>query len=890
MSGRSSIPFRSTCRCGELFGAWITGAKLVIVSHLTSRSPEEFCEFIRSRAVTVLSQTPSAFRELLTRGRLVHSQTHPLALRSVVLAGEPLELSMLQSWFEAFGSSCPRVVNMYGITETTVHSTYRHITRADITDNLGSPIGRALPSVQTTVFDTNMRVLAKGLRGEIYVGGAGVSRGFFGQPALTAQRFVPNPVSQQLGDRLYRSGDRAMRSEAGELRYLGRLDHLIKLRGFRIDPNEIERALREHPFCLTAVAMLRFLDEGDERLVAVAQRAAGGHLTPEVALMHLRERLPSHMVPSVVLVVDSLPRTANGKIDRKEILALVESAGHARTTVEAAEMTPTEEVIRSIWVKTLGVESIGKNTNFFEVGGHSLVATKVIISIREAFGVDLPMRQIFVHPTVADLAAQVDLEQGQERDHEISVIKAPAGTELAPSLSQRGLWYFHQLDPEDPLYNIPAAMRFRGPLQVSVLEHCLAELGERHAVLRSEYPSRDGQPVMRVRAQLAFAIQTIDLAGLEHESRLQFVEDFGHEEIHRPFDLTVAPLWRSSLLRLGDADHVFFLTVHHMLADWWSLSILEQELIALYEALSRGKSSPFLDLQWDLADYVYWQQRRLEQGALARQLSYWKERLSRIPAAIDLPFDHDCPAWPRHQGRSVSRRLSPEDSVGLEKFCLETKVTEFMTTLAVFQLLLHRYAGQDVIVVGTPLTNRNRSEFSQILGFLTNTVAIAADFHLNPTFSELLVQVRESVLDAQENQDLPFEQIVDGLQPERVPGRHPIFQVMLVLQPRPTENFRLRDLEVAHVSLDQQVAHFDLAAMIDHRPGDISIRFQYDVDLFDEPTITSMLDHYEALIRSALNDPNKRVTEFPLAASDADAAAGNADDRLDGDAMFGFEK
>ncbi|HEX2568813.1 MAG TPA: non-ribosomal peptide synthase/polyketide synthase, partial [Polyangia bacterium] len=849
----------------ELWGALAYGGKLVVVPFDVSRSPAAFHALLVAEQVTVLNQTPSAFRQLVAAD-MEAGEGARLALRHVVFGGEAIDLTSVRAWMERHGDERPRLVNMYGITETTVHVTHRVLRREDAA-RATSPVGRALPDWAVYLLGPSQELVPVGVPGEIYVGGAGVTRGYFGRPELTAERFVPDPFSEVPGARLYRSGDLGRWREGGELEYLGRADLQVKIRGFRIELGEIEAVLASHPAVRQAAVIAREDRPGDQRLVAylVAREAA----VPAGELRELlKRRLPEYMVPADFMFLGELPLTSNGKLDRRALPA-PDATSPAGTYV--APRTPTEEQVAGIWADVLKRSPVGVEDNFFELGGHSLLATQVLSRIGRAFQIDLPVRALFEAPTVDGLAQRIEaLRQAAQPSSSLvpaSRTGSPEGG-LPLSFAQQRLWFLDQLEPGNPFYNIPAAVRLTGRLDVTALGRCLTELVRRHEALRTRFISLDGEPVQLVGPGFDLALAPVDLTTLPGEVREARARELVREEALRPFDLSRGPLLRAALLRLGAEEHVLLVTLHHIVSDGWSTTVLVRELAALYRAFSQGKPSPLPELPIQYADFAAWQRQWLRGEVLERQLGYWKQQLGGELPVLELPTDYAGPGTrppvQTYRGAHHIFTLPAELSRGLEALSQQHGATLFMTLLGAFDALLHRYTGQTDIVVGTPIAGRTYSELENLIGFFVNTLALRTNLRGDPSFRELLGRVREVALGAYAHQDLPFEKLVEALVVERDLSRSPVFQVMLVLQNLSMPALELGELVLAPFEGEGGIAKFDLLLYVQATPAGLRCVLEYNTDLFWAATIERMAGHFQTLLAGIVARPEQRLSELPL--------------------------
>ncbi len=833
----------------EIWGALLYGGRLVVVPWETSRSPEAFYDLLVREGVTVLSQTPSAFRQL-DRAEEARGAAPELALRLVVFGGEALEPRTLRGWMERHGEEEPRLVNMYGITETTVHVTCRPIGRAEVEAGEGSPVGVPIPDLGVRVLDRWGDPVPAGVPGELYVGGAGVARGYLGRPELTAERFVPDPFGAEAGARLYRTGDRVRWSAAGGMEYLGRLDEQVKIRGFRIEPGEIEAVLGRHPAVREALVAVREDVPGDRRLVAYV--VSEEEPTSAELRAYLQERLPEHMVPSALVVLERLPLTAHGKTDRRALPAPEQETAAAYT----APRTPTEEVLAGIWSDVLGVERVGSGDEFFELGGHSLLATRVASRVRRAFGVELPLRALFEAPTVAALAARIDALRAGGEDVQAPPL-APVerdGSPLPLSFAQRRLWLVDRLEPGSAAYNIPVALRLRGRFGPALLERSLTEVVRRHETLRTVFQEVDGEPVQVLLDAAPVAVPVADLRGLPSESREAEARRLAREEAARPFDLAAGPLLRVTAVRLAEAEWAVLFTMHHVVSDGWSMDVLIREVSALHA----GEPLPALPVQY--ADYAVWQRAWLTGEVLESRLDFWRDELRSSPPVLELPTDRPRPQVQDARGGSVGVRLAPDVSRELRALSRREGATVFMTLLAAWQLLLSRYAGQEDVVVGTPVAGRTRLETEPLIGFFVNTLVLRTRLPGQVSFRELLGRVRETTLGAYQHQEVPFERLVEELAPQRSLAHTPLFQAMFVLQNDERGELRMGDLEVEPLAGGGgEVAKFDLTLALAEDGQGFAGALSYRAQLWERATLERMAGHFARLVAALVADPARPV-------------------------------
>jgi amino acid adenylation domain-containing protein len=870
----------------EIWGALLYGGRLVVVPFELSRSPEEFYALLEAERVTVLSQTPSAFRQLMRADEEAaeRGKTRELALRSVVFAGEALDPAMLRGWVDRRGDDRPVLVNMYGITETTVHVTYRVIREADVRGGSSSPIGVPLPDLSVRLLDRNGQVVPVDMVGEMYVGGGGVARGYLGRPELTAERFVRDPFSADPAARLYRSGDLARRRADGSLEFLGRADDQVKVRGFRIEPREIESVLLHHPAVRETVVLTH--GEGEAKRL-VAWIVAAGEVAAAELRAHLLAHLPGHMVPSAFVRLNALPLTRNGKVDRR---ALPEpDSGDLAGTHLMAPRTPTEEVLATLWAQLLGAGRVGATDDFFTLGGHSLLATRLASRVRSDLRVELPIRAVFEHSTLGALAAEVDrLRRGAPGVEPPPIVPVPReGGDLPLSLAQERLWFVDRMEPGSATYHMPLFVRLEGDLDPDALRRALDELVRRHESLRTSFPLVDGAPVQRVAPPAPAELVFYDLGDLRDDEREDEAARLVREQARLPFWLETGPLFRADLVKLGERDHLLLATLHHAIADGWSLDVLWHEMAALYGSFSRGKASPLPEPRIQYGDFSVWQRAWLLGEVLERQVAFWRRTLEGAPPLLALPADRPRPAVQTHTGALESAFLPREVADAVLALARQEGATLFMVLLAALDLVLSRHSGQEDMVVGTPIAGRTRVETDRVVGLFLNSLALRVSLAGDPAFRELLRRVRETTLDAYAHQDAPFEAVLEEIQPERAQDRTPVFQVMLNLAnfagagagevtaaaSAPSGFAGLRVRGVDRGSANVLGAKFDLTLYVGERPEGIGLQLVYNSDLFDAGRMAALLAQLVAVLKQALEDPGRRVSRFVLADGRAPSGA-----------------
>ncbi|HEU4408791.1 MAG TPA: amino acid adenylation domain-containing protein [Polyangiaceae bacterium] len=834
----------------QLLTALLCGGRVHIVPDAVAKDPRRLLEEAEAQGVTVLELVPSLLTEAVA-----DADAPPLTrLRWMLPTGEALTPELCRRWFERY----PHVplMNAYGPAECADDVALHPITSPPAPGLTHVPIGRPVPDVRLYVI-VGDDLAPVGVTGELWVGGVGVGRGYLNDPARTAEAFVPDPFGDTPGARLYRTGDLARRLPDGTLECLGRRDHQVKVRGYRIELSEIEACLARHPRVREAAVLAREGGPGGKRLVAYVVGTAGAPPSPEELRDFLRDTLPEYMVPSSFVALEALPLTPNGKVDRKALPAPAVPAAADR----GAPRTATEDLLAGVWAEVLGLKQVGIRQNFFELGGHSLLATQVVSRVRRALGVELPLRALFDHPTVAELSRDIDRRRGDAAPADLPpLVPVPRGQALTLSFAQQRLWFLAQLEPESPEYNVTLPVRITGELSLPLLEKSLVALSRRHETLRTTYAAVDGRPAQVIDPDGTPGFEAIDLSGLPAAEREAAARREAAAFAERPFDLARGPVFRALALSLDARDHMVVLSMHHIATDGWSMNVLVAELGELYAAARDGRQPSLPPLPVQYADYAAWQRGWLEGPAREAQLAYWRSRLSGHPAALDLRPDRQRLAAGGYRGARHETRLDPGLTDALRALGRREGATLFMTLLAAFKALLFARSGQTDLLVGTDVAGRVREETEGLIGFFVNLLVLRSDLGGSPTFGELLRQIRETTLGAYAHQDLPFEQVVDALRPAREPGRHPLVQALFVLQNAPAKGIELGGLRFDAVDLDWEVSRFDLGVFAEETDEGLLCSWRYRVDLFEPATIADLAAQFVATLRAVVADPGARVT------------------------------
>ncbi|MCX5046721.1 non-ribosomal peptide synthase/polyketide synthase [Aldersonia sp. NBC_00410] len=842
----------------ELWGPLLTGGRLVVVDYYTSRSPAQFLELVAAEGVTVLNQTPSAFYQFAEADR-AHSEGGDgpvgLALRYVIFGGEALEPRRLAGWFDRRGDRDAVLVNMYGITETTVHVTHRRIGATDTT--AASVVGGPIAGLRVYVLDSRLRPVPVGVAGEVYIAGGQLSRGYLGRGDLNATRFVADPFGS--GGRLYRSGDVARwtvpegRSAgsapaAAELEFVGRADDQVKVRGFRIELGEVEAVVASLPGVGECAVVVREDTPGDARLVAYLVPAAGAVLDIEALRTLAGESLPVYMVPTGFVVLERIPLTVNGKLDRKALPAPVVVQSEFR-----APVTPIEQVVAGVFAEVLGIDRVGADDDFFALGGNSLLATQVVSRLGAALDASIPVRVLFEAPVVERLAVAVASHTGTGR---VALVAGPRPERIPLSMAQTRMWFLNRFNPDSVVDNIPMAIRMSGTLNLDALQAAMFDVLGRHESLRTVYPEIDG-----IGYQLVLSAEQVglDLAPVSVTEAELFGAVAG--VVGRGFDITTEVPVRARLFRVSDNvgdEFVLVFVAYHIATDGFSVAPLARDVMLAYESRTRGEAPSWLPLPVQYADYALWQRAVLgsdddAESLISRQIAYWSSQLAGVPDQLDLPSDRPRPAVASGRGANVEFEIPAQLHAGLVELARAHDATLFMVVHAALAVLLARLSGTDDIAVGTPIAGRGERELDDLIGMFVNTLVLRTGVDGGESVADLLAQTRETDLGAFGHADVPFERLVEILDPARSQARNPLFQVALSFQNLGTTRFELPGLTVAALDAVSDTAKFDLQVTLSEHQADpqggpvgMGAVLTYATDLFDE---VSMVEFGRRLVR-----------------------------------------
>jgi amino acid adenylation domain-containing protein len=833
----------------EIFLPLAYGAQIIVAEPGGEQDPDYLVRLAIEKEVTYSDVVPSLLEVLLT---------HPsirqwTSARVISCGGEALKPELVKSFHAAL--SC-EIWNTYGPTEATVQSTFTPCREGEAR----VPLGRPIANTGLYVLDQYQQPVPVGVAGELYIGGNGVARGYWQRPHLTAAAFVPNPFAEFPGARMYRTGDCVRYRPDGNLEFLGRTDDQVKIRGFRIELAEIEAALREHPEVSQAVVLAMEDGSGNKKLRAFIVPRTGCRPASRELRSQVEDKLPGYMSPASFVLLEKLPLLANGKLDRRRLEKCLAQTGEQESY--EPPRTPVEEILADIWCQLLRTRKIGRQENFFHRGGHSLLAMQLIARIQRAFGLDLPLRSIFQFVTIASLGAYIEKSSGLRSGAPRPPLTRRFQDRAPIGLAQQRLWFLQRLEPESWSYHIPIRVRLIGRLDYRALERALEEIIRRHEALRTlfEMAADAALPLQIVEQPYPFELAVFDYEG--QSDRRQNVEEIIREQVRRRFVLEQGRLLRAALLRTAPEEHTFVLVIHHIVSDGWSIGVLAKELGALYDAFLAGRESPLPQLPVQYADYSIWQREWLTEAVLQEQLGYWKEQLKQSGEILALPT-----AGPRaaagDQCGKVRFGLSEEFHAQAREFSQRQGVTLFMALLAGLNVLLHRYSGQRNIVVGTPIAGRAVPEVEKLIGFFINMLAVRCDLGGNPSAREVLARVRDAALGAYAHQDVPFEKVVEALQPERALGHTPLFQAMLVVEHAADSEWRFQGLEAVPQEIDNGTVKCDLTVFL-RADAALEGHFVFRAGVLDQDTVERMARHFESLLRQIVADPEIRIGDLRL--------------------------
>lgn len=839
----------------EIWGALLNGACLVIVNREILLSPADFAHYLRDQQVSVLVVTTALLNQI--------AQTLPTAfstLRYLLFGGE----SAHPKWVKAIldHEPPPQIVHAYGPTEASVIATTYPV--SDIAEDATLlPIGKPIANTECYVLDEQLQPVPPGVAGELYIGGDGLARGYLNQPELTAEKFIPHPFNDKTGTFLYKTGDRVRYRADGNIEFLGRVDRQIKLRGFRIELEEIEVRLKQNPQVRDALVIVQHLTADDERLVAyliVAEETLTKEQTFTAQLLNsLKDQLPAYMIPAALVLLRAFPKTPNGKIDQE---ALPPPSWEKHDSTEEITFTPTEKILAQLWQQVLKVQRVGIHDNFFVLGGHSLLAIQLKARLHDMLRLDLPLRWLFDYPTLTELAHQIDHAQPGVESSPFQVEKL-ATNRFPLSVNQQSFWLFEQLYPGTPTYHIPFAFKLKGDFDIPLFTQALTEIAHRQPTLRTTFETdAAGNPWQRIQPLSEWPVITRDFRALQNPQEI--TTQHLNEAIQRPFTLHQDKLLRVEIFQFADYEHLLLLVFHHLITDGWSIGLFFNELTTLYQTLQKRLSSPLSPLAQNYTDFCIWQQQWLTSESARIQTTFWRDCLQSPLPVLDVPTDYLRPPLQTYRGSRHLFTIPPPLTQALRQFSQHQKVTLFMTVLAAFNVLLYRYTGQTDLLVGTAVAGRHQVEWEKIMGLFINNVIFRTYPDGQMPFSDYLQQVRQVALTAYQHQELPFQRLMDVLQPDRNLSHRPLFQCFFLLQNFELPEFVLENLEITPLTVTSGTAKFDLTLELYEKAEGLTGWFEYNTTLFKSATIERFAEHLQTLLADSVNTPTKSLSTLHL--------------------------
>jgi len=841
-------PFSFDVSVWEFFWPLSVGAKLVMAKPEGHKDPAYLAETIAREHITTIHFVPSMLQAFLDAADTSQCTT----LRRVICSGEALSVPLHDQFFSQMNCE---LHNLYGPTEAAVDVTHWACTPTPGLTNV--PIGRPITNTQTYVLDDHMNPVPIGVPGELYLGGVQVARGYWGQAALTSERFIEDPFTDTPGARLYKTGDRCRWRVDGAIEFLGRLDTQIKIRGFRIESGEIESTLRQHDGIHHAVVDTKTLG-GEAQLVAYL--VADSEIPATELRTHICATLPDHMAPQAYVYLDALPLTPSGKLDHK---ALPEPQTPESAATYAAPRNDAETTLVELWQTLLQTEPIGINDNFFELGGHSLKAVQLANRVGTQFQLKLPVRTIFESPTIAGLAERIARQSNGANGSLESIPSVDQDASPQLSFAQQRLWFLDQLDTQRAAYNIPAVVHIDGELNVRAMHQAIIRMTDRHETLRTVFIEQDGRPVPHIQPDAEVPFEEIDLQNLEPTERDARIHELITQETNEPFNFQTGPLIRAKVITVHPNEFRLLVTIHHIAADGWSLGVIVRELRAFYAVECERDEKPLPALPIQYRDYAAWQNQRLANGDMDSQVEYWQSQLDDVPV-LELPTDRPRPTITTHAGATHHFTIPTATNDAISRVSNTLDATPFMTLLTAFTTLLSRVSGQTDIAVGSPIAGRTDESLENLIGLFVNTLVLRTDCSGNPRFNDLVRRVRDVTMSAYENQDVPFERLVEILQPDRQLNQNPLFQVMFVLQNAPLPPLELPGLKMTPVYAEGDTAKFDITVVLRESVNGLDAHIEYNTDLFDAETITAFADRYVRILETISTKPDVHLAELPI--------------------------
>ncbi len=846
-------PFSFDASVWEFYAPLLAGATLVLAKPGGHQDPDYLLATIEQYQITVLQVVPSLLRMLLL-SKPLSALKH---LTRLFAGGEALGLDLVETLQQQFDM---QIINLYGPTECTIDATYFICDKAMSYGRI--PLGQPVANLRCYVLDHYEQLAPIGVPGELYIAGAGLARGYYNKPELTSERFITHPLLSQ--ERIYKTGDKVRYLENGLLDYLGRMDFQVKLRGYRIELEEIEARLHRHALVKEAVVIVREDLPGHARLVAYVVVKDETDDVIQLLKAHLQASLPDYMVPAIFMGLDALPVLPNGKVNRQalpvpdaDILALVNEFIEPRN--------PTEVVVAQIWQQILGLEKVGVYDNFFELGGHSLLATQMVAQVRQQLSVEISLRTVFEAPTIDQLAEKIEQLKHQQQGISLPPLQAMPREEFIPlSFAQERLWFLDQLDPGNAIYNISSAVRLIGDLNIAALEQAFAMLVKRHQSLRTRFVKVDGLPRQKIDEQAVIPLVHLDLQAYPETEQQHLMIDRAFSESQKGFDLANDVLVRVSVLSLQPKNQVLLITMHHIISDGWSNGVLVRELAVCYQSVLNQQAVQLPDLDVQYADFALWQRQWLQGEVLEQQLNYWKQQLAGIPERLYFPTDYTRPEIQTFHGAHQSFHYPKELLDQLYQLSRQQGCTLFMTLLTAYAVLLAYYSRQQDVCIGSPIAGRHQSGTENIIGFFVNALIFRIRLADNPSFEQLLQQVKATTLDAYSQQDLPFEMLVEALSPQRNLAYAPLAQVGFALQNLSMPTVALPEIRLEPMEFETGTAKYELMLIAMETEQGLQGALEYNTDLFKKASIQRLLQQYQTLLQSFVAEPQQLLSEISL--------------------------
>jgi amino acid adenylation domain-containing protein len=842
-----------------IYPSLVSGGCLHIMSYGVATDGMRFEEYLGTHPIDVLKIVPSHLSALLAAQP---KGARMLPLKHLILGGEALS-SELSERIRERGEGC-EVIHHYGPTETTIGSLMTRVSEEEVggRGRASVPIGRPIANTEVYILDRELDPAPVGVRGELCIAGSGLARGYVGRPEFTAERFIPDLLGGKEGARLYRTGDVCRYLPSGMIEFLGRVDDQVKARGYRIELREIQAVLNEHRLVKESVVVMKDDEKGGKRLLGYVVGEEGA--TDAEIKRNLRERLPEYMIPEAILLLEEIPLTANGKVDRKKLPDVKDGGGRPEQEYMMTR-TPIEEILLGVFEEVLKVERVRREDNFFDLGGHSLLAMQVVSRVRKVFGVEIGVVSIFEEATVEGLAQRIEEAMEAEAKREAPpLVKAPRNERRMLSFAQQRLWFWDQLTQNQPAYTVSVAVRLEGGLDLKVLEKVVNEIVRRHEVLRTRIDIEERAPIQVIEEWKPRKLEVKDLRNFDLEVKGEAVGRIIREEAGAGLDLRRGPLLRVKVLKLDVEQHVLLFTMHRIIGDTWSVQKLTREVVEIYEAMSNGLGSPLPELEIQYADYAYWQRQYLTGDMLEKRLAYWKKRLAGKLPRLDLPVDHARPSGYSHRVKTKSFSLPVELGQSLRRLGRREGVTLSMVLLAAFKTLLYRYTAQEDIIVGTEIADKLRREVIPLIGPFVNMLPMRTNLGGNPKFRELLRRVKEVVLEGYVYQNLPFEKLIEDIKLESAVKDLSLFKVAFGAQSAQRVDLNTTSIKIEPLAAEHGLVNFDLGLWVIEGGNGIQVRWVYHDDLFEEGTIIRMQNHFEALLFNVVDRPDARILSIKV--------------------------